>query len=178
MDPNSSDYLEESNDSPVNDDLSKKKKKKKKGRKGGHHHKKPKSHCRQPEHEDQPHCKWKRKERYFSEDSPSRSNRLFSPLGFAQFYLPDVDKQHEKPIWKLEYTTYTEEGLLTNRTDGSLMPVPLHLIWLGEDDPGFQDTVKRITPFHMPDLTIPSWVKFAKRLTEETHLWKRFKDVM
>lgn len=189
-------------------------------RRTGHRHrkqkkKKKKNDCSKPEHEDQPHCKFRQKERHFSPESPSRSNTLFTPLGYAQFYLPDIDAQTEDvPEWYIEYTTYSQDGLLRggrNGTDGDVQdrqPVPWHLL------PGYRELVKhenishdlfsnpdlkgkpdgegdgrdpyakfkaglkKITPYHLEDLTITSYAHFAKKLTTDKHLWKRFASAM
>jgi endopolyphosphatase len=189
-------------------------------RKTGHRHKKKKKKkkddCSKPEHEDQPHCKFRRKERHFSPESPSRANTLFTPLGYTQFYLPGVDDQtHSSPKWVIEYATYSPEGLLRggrNGTDGDAQgrqPVPWHLLpgyheliereeagsldssgpsnnrkLKGQDqddeDPyaKFKAGLKKITPYHMEDLTIPSYAHFAKKLTSQKRLWKRFASAM
>lgn len=183
----------------------KKKGKKRKG--GGHRHgKKPKNNCHEPEHEDQPHCKFRSKPRFYSPESPSRSNQMFTPLGYAQFYVPDLDKQTvEPPKWELEYATYDVDGLLRggyNGTDGDAtgrQPVPWHLLpgfdevdaevlalaqKDGEDpknDGGmskFRKGLKKLTPFRMNDLTIPTYVALAKQLSEETPLWNKFARFM
>ncbi|KAG7527447.1 hypothetical protein FFLO_06927 [Filobasidium floriforme] len=184
----------------------KKKGKKRKG--GGHRHgKKPKNNCHEPEHEDQPHCKFRSKPRFYSPESPSRSNQMFTPLGYAQFYVPDLDKQTvEPPKWELEYATYDVDGLLRggyNGTDGDAtgrQPVPWHLLpgfdevntevlaraqKDGEKDPKndggmskFRKGLKKLTPFRMSDLTIPTYVALAKQLSEETPLWNKFARFM
>ncbi|KAI5451729.1 Endopolyphosphatase, variant 2 [Naganishia albida] len=195
-------------------------------RRTGHRHrknkkkKKKKDDCSKPEHEDQPHCKFRQKERHFSPESPSRSNTLFTPLGYAQFYLPDIDEQTKSaPEWFIEYTTYTQDGLLRggqNGTDGDVQgrqPVPWHLLPgyrefiehraestedaandtglrgeaqgeqkgdKGGEDPytRFKAGLKKITPYHLEDLTIPSYAHFAKKLTRDKQLWKRFSSAM
>ena len=191
-------------------------------RRTGHRHRKKKkknkqkNDCSKPEHEDQPHCKFRQKERHFSPDSPSRANTLFTPLGYAQFYLPDIDEQTEAvPEWFIEYTTYTQDGLLRggrNGTDGDVQgrqPVPWHLLpgyrelvehegirheivgnrglhrnpdgkEAGGEDPyaKFRAGLKKITPYHLEDLTIPSYAHFAKKLAADKHLWKRFASAM
>ena len=194
------------------DDASlKKKKKEKNGKKrkgGGHRHgKKPKNNCHKPEHEDQPHCKFRSKPRFYSPESPSRSNQMFTPLGYAQFYVPDLDKQtQEPPKWELEYATYDVDGLLRggyNGTDGDAtgrQPVPWHLLpgfdqvdvealskleKGGESDPRkdtgmnkFRKGLKKWTPFRMDDLTIPAYVALAKQFSEDTTLWNKFAKFM
>lgn len=191
------------------------------GRRTGHRHgkkkkKKKKDDCTKPEHEDQPHCKFRRKERHFSAESPSQSNTLFTPLGYAQFYLPDIDEQTESgPKWIIEYTTYSEDGLLRggqNGTDGDAkgrQPVPWHLLpgyrefMEHKDDSSlvqsnvtaftngrkddddkkdpytkFKAGLRKITPYHLEDLTIPTYARFAKKLTSDKHLWKKFSSAM
>lgn len=191
-------------------------------RRTGHRHgkkkkkKKKKDDCSKPEHEDQPHCKFRQKERHFSPESPSRSNTLFTPLGYAQFYLPDIDEQTKSaPEWLIEYTTYSQDGLLRggqNGTDGDAQgrqPVPWRLLpgyrefmdhqvsrsqlesnltgvprGAKGDDGGndpyskFKAGLRKITPYHLEDLTIPSYAHFAKKLTTDKHLWKRFSSAM
>jgi endopolyphosphatase len=191
-------------------------------RRTGHRHrkkkknKKKKNDCSRPEHEDQPHCKFRQKERHFSPESPSRSNTLFTPLGYAQFYLPDIDAQTvATPEWFIEYTTYSQDGLLRggrNGTDGDVQgrqPVPWHLLpgyrefvkheetsrdvsgppnlkgkpHGGEDegkDPysKFKAGLKKITPYHLEDLSIPSYAHFAKKLATDKHLWRKFASAM
>ncbi|WVR08267.1 hypothetical protein IAU60_005314 [Kwoniella sp. DSM 27419] len=114
----------------------------KKNRRPGHRHgrKHKKGDCSRPENEDKPHCVFKRLPRYYSKDSPSRSNRPLTPLGYTQFYLPKVDKQTEEvPEWVVEYTTFKKSVLVPgdgspgeNITKigewGQPYPVPLHLL--------------------------------------------------
>jgi endopolyphosphatase len=195
-------------DDLVAEDRRKKKNNGKKKKGGGHRHgKKPKTDCDKPEHEDQPHCKFRSKPRYFSPESPSRMNQKFTPLGYAQFYVPDLDKQTEEPPkWELEYATYDVEGLLRggyNGTDGEdtgRQPVPWHLLpGFGEvdivalnkekdgggrrdkDDGGmkkFRKTLQKYTPFKMSDLTIPNYIALAKELADDTPLWNKFARFM
>jgi endopolyphosphatase len=42
----------------------------------------------------------------------------------------------------------------------------------------FIQELKRITPWKMKDLTIPSYVKLARKLVAEKKLWKHFADIM
>lgn len=117
---------------------------KKKKRKHGHRHKDPKSDCSKKENEDKPHCVFKRLPRYYSKYSPSRSNQPLTPLGYTQFYLPDVDNVDEgkPPKWEIEYSTYKPSQLLPPG-NGSLEswlegPVPRHLL-PGYDEELFKD---------------------------------------
>ncbi|WRT69448.1 uncharacterized protein IL334_006434 [Kwoniella shivajii] len=132
---------------------------KKKDRRPGHRHgKKPKDDCNKVENEDKPHCVFKRKPRYYSKQSPSRSNRALSPLGYTQFYLPRLSKQSETPNWEIEYTTYKKDMLLPNpgngngngnesqiQTDQSVQPLPIPLHLLPEfDDSLFDDNSETV----------------------------------
>jgi endopolyphosphatase len=113
-----------------------------KKRSGGHRHGRKKDDCSRPENEDKPHCTFKHKPRYYSKHSPSRSNKPLTPLGYAQFYLPDIDKQTDSaPGWILEYTTFKLRNLLPgwmfNTTDDHTQPLPVPLHLLPNYDPSF-----------------------------------------
>nr|XP_018260508.1 uncharacterized protein I303_07429 [Kwoniella dejecticola CBS 10117]OBR82666.1 hypothetical protein I303_07429 [Kwoniella dejecticola CBS 10117] len=178
---------------------------KKKDRKPGHRHrgKKPKKgDCKKPENEDKPHCVFRRQPRYYSKDSPSRSNKALSPLGYTQFYLPKLNKQGSTPQWEIEYTTYKRDVLDPSSSDNSTRrsqwkqppPVPLKFL------PGYNDltaiegdgsdedtlllkkkwekTLKKITPWRMPDLTIPNYVKLSRKLVKEKGMWDKFQELI
>ncbi|GMK57666.1 hypothetical protein CspeluHIS016_0405000 [Cutaneotrichosporon spelunceum] len=96
-----------------------------------------KGSCKKPENMYKPHCSLKSRPRYASPDSPSRSNRPFTTLGYTQFYIPDLDqlkKPKTPPEWEIEYTTFPASSLLpeslTNgiRKYGQPPPVPYHLL--------------------------------------------------
>lgn len=186
----------------------------------GHRHhgdkkkkKKKQSSCSKPENEDKPHCVFRRKPRYFNKTSPSRSNKPLTPLGYAQWYLPEVDSSGSKtPEWKLEYTTYRLDSLLPGGLGGNGTqpgrdggrdqppPVPLRLLpgydeareeALGHGGKGgdgggdggdkreeFMKLMKRMTPWKMRDLSIPSYVKLARKLVAEKKMWKQFSDFL
>lgn len=174
-------------------------------RRGGHRHGKKKDDCTLPENEDKPHCTFKHKPRYYSKHSPSRSNKPLTPLGYAQFYLPDVDKQTESaPGWLLEYSTFKLKNLLPgwmfNTTDDHTQPLPVPLHLLPSYDPDltpdslaqagegsdelkskrddFVKALKKVSPWKMRDLTIPSYVHLARKLVAEKKLWKKFTEYM
>jgi endopolyphosphatase len=171
-----------------------------KKRPGGHRHGKKKDDCSRPENEDKPHCSFKHKPRYHSKHSPSRSNKPLTPLGYAQFYLPDIDKQTDSaPGWILEYTTFKLRNLLPgwmfNTTDQRTQPLPVPLHLLPNYDPSlsadvkgkgkekdklaeFVKSLKPYTPWKMRDLTIPSYVHLARKLVAEKKMWKKFTDYM
>lgn len=148
-------------------DALKKKRKHKKGKKG-----KKKKKQKQPT-----------LPRHTSPDSPSRSNKFLTPLGYTQFYLsldehnendgwgPDgaeLKKARPLPQFEVEYTTMSEAelGKLASevqeagrqllRPDGSL-----------KRDPA-------LTPYQLPDLTIGSWLKLARMVTESKSAWKEY----
>ncbi|KAL7424914.1 Endopolyphosphatase [Cryptotrichosporon argae] len=198
----------------------------KKKRNRGHRHDKPKDDCALPGNADKPHCEFRHKPRYYNKTSPSRHNRALSPLGYAQFYLPALDKQSRTPpAWQVEYTTYKLKALvpsnLTGEHGAQPLPVPPHLLpgfepgvfgdaaagdwaWLDEAeaedegegadadvdaDDGCNDgtvarkdklkkELRRITPWHMNDLTIPSYVHLARKLVAEKKLWSKFQEYM
>lgn len=156
-----------------------------------------------PENEDKPHCTFHKKPRYHSSKSPSRKNGPLSPLGYAQFYMPNVDDQSgEAPKWEIEYTTYKLRRLLPDihlvNESTQPPPIPLHLLpgydarlfnpSEGVDEPGkqalkekrkrFRKALKAITPWKMKDLTIGSYVRLARKLVVEKKLWAKFQEYM
>lgn len=234
-------------------------------RKHGHRHggKKPKYKCKSPTDIDKPHCRFKTRPRYFNRTSPARRNGPLTPLGYAQFYLPEIDTatKDAPPEWKIEYSTFKLGNLLPrdNRTDegqnGQKVPVPVKFLpgydeevlgllikerderetekgrervqrpawtadrilteeeyeddlesleldeqedewWLGDTvvsggDGGeagppsieertraFKKSLQRITPWKMNDLTIPQYVKLARKLVAEKKMWKQFSNLM
>lgn len=162
-----------------------------------------KKDCKRPENEDKPRCSFKRKPRYSSPDAPSRSNQPLTPLGYTQFYLPDLARQKKKPEWQIEYTTFKPKHLVpSDLLSGSQPPpLPYHLLpaWdpavvdkltpedlenldnaetIDEPKATFLRELKRITPYHLKDLTINSYVKFARRLLKDKKLWNQFVEYM
>lgn len=95
--------------------------------------------------------------RYFSPDSPSRTNRYLSPLGYTQYYLP-IDR-HGSPNWTLEYITYPEKRMQ------HFLPKHMQLN---------TTEVAIDAPYNMVDLTIPSWLHLAKSLTKSKKKWKQY----
>ena len=98
--------------------------------------------------------------RHFSPNSPSRTNRYLSPLGYTQYYLP-ID-QHDQPSWTIEYMTYPPEAIVHL--------LPKHLL------PNTSDNSHRQleAPYKMSDLTIPSWLSLAKLFVDDKKLWKGY----
>jgi len=117
------------------------------------------------------------------QDAPSRINTLWSPLGYAQYYVPKDDLLNgtEKPKFKLEYLTYKLEALHPGYAEGTediQYPIPLkqlpHSLREGNK------TSSKFAPYRMEDLTIPSWVGLARRLGDPSRkkLRRRFKQYM
>ncbi|KAJ7228655.1 endopolyphosphatase, partial [Mycena pura] len=92
-------------------------------------------------------------------DAPSRRNQLWTPLGYAQYYLPHLEEGNKThaPSFKLEYVTY-ETAVLGGRDD--FYPVPLKNL------PG--TLKKRQTPYGLGDLTVGSWAGLARRMGRGT----------
>lgn len=92
----------------------------------------------------------------------------------------------------MEYLTYPPSLLLppTNSSSSSPSspfdpPVPLHLLppallslpttsQEDSDRDRLEEQRAFFAPYHMADLTIPSWIDLARKLAEEKRLWKRF----
>ncbi|GBE79453.1 Endopolyphosphatase [Sparassis crispa] len=115
--------------------------------------------------------------------SPSRSNNLWSPLGFAQYYLPDLEFGTAKrpPKYKLEYLTYQIAQLHPPEKKAGLKPyypIPLRHLPKSLRDPN--RTESKFAPYELADLTIPSWTELAQRLGEqgEKKLRRRFRRYM
>lgn len=158
-------------------------------RKSGHRHKQPKDDCSRPENEDKPHCVFKDLPRFYNKSSPSRSNQPLTPLGFTQFYLPDVDTHSTTPPdWVVEYATFKPRHLFPNMSESTQPPpVPFHL--LPDYTPGLEEAtaeeretymkkLKKVTPWKMKDLTIGSYIKLARKLVIEKKLWNKFTEYM
>jgi endopolyphosphatase len=115
-------------------------------------------------------------------ESPSRRNSLWSPLGFAQFYMPrlaEFDQTHD-PEFELEYTTFPLSSLhpdeeAQNITNHQYV-IPLRLLPEELRQPGAVES--EYTPYELNDLTIPSWLDLATRLTKDKELRSRFKEFM
>jgi len=115
-------------------------------------------------------------------DSPSRTNQRWTPLGYAQYYIPDLDDANKthKPKFKLEYLTLPP-SLLHPPPDGdSEFQHPFPLRNLPKSLRKDKVTDSKYTPYHLPDLTIRSWVELGRRLAETKHgkLRKRFRKYM
>ncbi|KAJ6599058.1 endopolyphosphatase [Mycena vulgaris] len=102
-------------------------------------------------------------------DAPSRRNQLWTPLGYAQYYIPhleDGNKSHT-PSFKLEYVTYGTEAL--GGSEG-VYPVPLKNLP--------RKVKKKHTPYALADLTVGAWVELARRMSRSKKLGGLFKTFM
>ncbi|KAJ7276413.1 hypothetical protein B0H12DRAFT_1085257 [Mycena haematopus] len=102
-------------------------------------------------------------------DAPSRSNRLWTPLGYAQYYIPHLEEGNKthKPSFKLEYVTYGADVLEGKE---GFYPVP---------PKNLPSTLKnRQTAYGLEDMTVPSWIALARRLSNSKKLSSLFKIYM
>jgi len=140
-------------------------------------------HCRQQEYQDTWKC-FLNETWHSDKESPSRSNKLWTPLGYAQYYMPGLKGANEthEPKYKLEYMTFVPSLLHPPRTadgtDGFQYPIPLKRLPGSLRDSGVTDS--KYAPYSMADLTIPSWVGLAQKLGDESNvkLRKRFRKYM
>ncbi|CDO76280.1 hypothetical protein BN946_scf184470.g38 [Trametes cinnabarina] len=128
-----------------------------------------------------------------SPESPSRTNRLWTPLGYAQYTLRKMNRADESrpPKFKLEYLTFpvhalhppapeTDEaegeagtGYATNSTGStSIDAAKARKFWYPIPKRHLPRTLRNSTivksrkfaPYGLEDLTIPSWTGLAQRL--------------
>lgn len=115
-------------------------------------------------------------------ESPSRRNSLWSPLGFAQFYMPRLAEfnQTHDPEFELEYMTFPLSSLHLDEEAQNITHhqyvIPLRFLPEELHQPGAVDS--GYTPYELNDLTIPSWLDLATRLTKDKKLRSRFKEFM
>ncbi|KAL7282436.1 hypothetical protein ACG7TL_003907 [Trametes sanguinea] len=134
-----------------------------------------------------------------SPESPSRTNRLWTPLGYAQYTLRKMTKADERhaPKFKLEYLTFPVEALhppaperdeagdATNSTADAAKarkfwyPIPKRHL----PRPLRNSTIaksRKYAPYGLADLTIPSWTGLAQRLgrTKSKRLRQKFREYM
>ncbi|EKM80275.1 hypothetical protein AGABI1DRAFT_120307 [Agaricus bisporus var. burnettii JB137-S8] len=108
-------------------------------------------------------------------DAPSRRNQALTPLGYAQYYMPDIATANktQAPRYELEYVTYPVSAL----GSGDWEPVPVRHLprALREGRKG-----KRYAPYGLRDLTVGSWVGLGRRLGQgaEKRVRRRFREYM
>lgn len=112
------------------------------------------------------------------EESPSRRNQFWTPLGYAQYVMPNLDEANKThaPVFELEYVTFSVEKLREEEGQGLVIPAR-HLpesLFTGNE------TKSKFAPYGLEDLTIGSWVQLARRVadTKRVKLRKRFKKYM
>ncbi|KAG6854777.1 hypothetical protein C0991_001204 [Blastosporella zonata] len=118
---------------------------------------------------------------YSDPESPSRSNKLWTPLGYAQVGRETEANMQQKPKFELEYLTFAPKNLhpAGNLTDKKFQyPIPLEHLPKSLRDTGV--TESKYAPYSMEDLTIPGWVELAQRLGDrrEKKLRGRFRKYM
>ncbi|KAJ7095396.1 endopolyphosphatase [Mycena belliarum] len=101
--------------------------------------------------------------------APSRSNQLWTPLGYAQYYIPHLEEGNKShtPCFKLEYATYERDTL--NGSKGVYPMPPKNL-------PG--KVKKRQTPYELENLTVGAWIELARRMGSSKKLRSIFKRYM
>jgi len=154
------------------------------GRPPPHGHRKPdrskprEKQCKKAQYKNSWRCHFSKDSWHSDPEAPSRKNGLMSPLGFAQYYLPDLEKASKKhtPEWELEYMTYGLSTLEKNGTDESQEVIPEENLPKSLRNGGGG----KYAPYSMEDLTIPSWIELAKKLGdgENRKLRKKFRKYM
>ena len=175
-----------------------------KKRKHGHHRGDQGNKTTQCESEEYQDTWWCHLDKPWYSDStaPSRSNGRLTPLGYAQvrlylkhycdvFYVYLIINQYyisglgeanktNPPQFELEYLTYRLDALHPDSERESreefTYPVPPKLLPKSLRKPGA--TKSKYTRYKMKDLTIGSWIRFGRRLVDETKLQKRFRKYM
>jgi endopolyphosphatase len=148
-----------------------------------HRHRHPeKPDCSKPENSEKYACRpWG--PRHANSTSPSRTNTLWSLLGYAQYYMPDLEDGTKKhpPRFKLEYVTHAIEALrppsdVVRKKGGWIPPVPKHLLPKSLRDGN--GTSSKFAPYQLEDLTIPKWIELARKLGDSKRMWKKFLGYM
>lgn len=108
--------------------------------------------------------------RYHSPNSPSRTNRYLSPVGYTQYFLP-IDRYPEaehKPNWTIEYITYPRSQLEQH--------LPKHIYeGLQREGNGMAGKEENVpAPYKLRDLTIPSFLNLARSFTKDKKEWKGY----
>ncbi|KAI6003997.1 hypothetical protein EDD15DRAFT_2385097 [Pisolithus albus] len=112
--------------------------------------------------------------------SPSRWNLLWTPLGYAQYWMPKVEEYdaRDTPEYELEYLTFSLSRLhVGGRTSDAQPLIPLENLPEELRDGGVDKS--KYAPYGMDDLTIPSWVELARRIGKDGgKVRKRFRKYM
>jgi endopolyphosphatase len=93
--------------------------------------------------------------------------------------LAEFDQTHD-PEFELEYMTFPLSRLHPNQEAQDITNhqyvIPLRLLPEELRQPGAVESV--YTPYELNDLTIPSWLDLATRLTKDEELRLKFKEFM
>lgn len=112
--------------------------------------------------------------------SPSRRNLLWTPLGYAQYWMPKVEEYdaRDTPEYELEYLTFSLSRLHAGgRTSNAQPLIPLENLPEELRDTGVDKS--KYAPYGMDDLTIASWVELARRIGKDGgKVRKRFRKYM
>lgn len=112
--------------------------------------------------------------------SPSRRNLLWTPLGYAQYWMPKVEEYdaRDTPEYELEYLTFSLSRLHGGGRISNTQPlIPLENLPEELRDSGVDKS--KYAPYEMDDLTIPSWVELARRIGKDgSKVSKRFRKYM
>jgi len=151
-----------------------------------HGHRKPdrgkprEEQCKKDQFKDSWRCHYSKENWHSDPEAPSRKNGLMSPLGYAQYYLPDLGNASETytPEWELEYMTYGLSAFEKKKkgTDESPEVIPKSNIPKALRNGGGA----KYAPYSLEDLTIPSWVWLARKLGdgENRKLRRKFRSYM
>ncbi|GJJ07459.1 hypothetical protein Clacol_001661 [Clathrus columnatus] len=127
---------------------------------------KPKK-CKKRKNLDKWECRGPEKEWYSGKQGPARKNTLWTPLGYSQFWVPDLGSRNERepPTWELEYVTYGREGF-EERLPAKLAEKIL------------ANLTDEHIPYEMVDLTLDSWLDLVEKIRNKKKQWKKFKERM
>lgn len=95
-----------------------------------------------------------------------------------QYFLRDqaLGNATHPPKYKLEYLTFSPEALHppndTALAKAWKAPIPRHL--LPRSLRNVSRTRSRFAPYRMKDLTIPRWIRLARKLAKREPLWRKF----
>ncbi|KAG2008600.1 sphingomyelin phosphodiesterase [Coprinopsis cinerea AmutBmut pab1-1] len=159
-----------------------------KGKKREHGHRRGKRgdksvHCKEPKYKNTWRCHLQ--EPWNSDTkSPSRLNQYWTPLGYAQYNIPNLGEANKThpPRFELEYVTF-DPSLLhpspEDDLDSFVYPLPPRNLPEELQDPQVNKS-STYAPYKMKDLTIPSWVKLGRKLADENNgkLRKKFRRFM
>jgi len=115
-------------------------------------------------------------------EAPSRRGQLWTPTGYAQYFIPsllDADETNY-PRFELEYTTFPIAALLPGPNQNETefrYPIPLKNL---PKSVRKGKAKKKYFPYDMKDLTVGSWLELARRLgdRQEKGLRKSFRQYM